>query len=65
MIDKDNHMKICHLFNEVLNDLEEQYRGANFERGYFKTVKGRGIDERQKQYIHNYRIKLNDLLKEV
>jgi len=65
MLDKESHMKICNLFNEVLKDLEKEYRSANFEYGNFNVVKGREITEQERQYIHQYRVKLNQLLKEI
>lgn len=65
MLDKEKHMKVCNLFNEVLNDLEKEYRGANFEWGTSDLVKGRGIRESERQHIHKYRVKLNELLKEI
>lgn len=64
MLLKEDHMKICDLFNEVLNELEREYVGANLEWGTLNTVKGRGITEEEKQRLHSYRVRMNDLLKE-
>ena len=64
MLNKDDHMKICNLFNEVLNELESEYVSANLEWG-LETVKGRGVTEKERQRIHEYRVRLNQLLKEI
>lgn len=65
MLNHESHMRICDLFNEVLGDLEGQYRGSNFEYGVRNLVKGRGIKEGERQQIHAYRVRLNDLLRSI
>lgn len=64
-MDKDNHMKICSIFNEALDELESEYRSGNFEYGTSHTVKGRGITEKEKQHLHSYRVRMNELLKSI
>ena len=64
-MDKENHMKICEIFNEVLNDLEGEYRGGNLEYGTRNLVKGRGITVKEKDHLHEYRARLNNLLRSI
>ena len=65
MITKEQHMGVCEIFNEVLNELESQYRGSNFEYGSHGLVKGRGIRESEKQHLHSYRSRMNEILKSI
>lgn len=52
----DDYKKICDLFNEILDELKNEYEGLNLEYGTL------GITEEQRQYLHQYRVKLNELL---
>lgn len=52
----DDYKKVCDLFNEILDELKSEYEGLNIEYGIL------GITEEQRQYLHQYRVKLNELL---
>ena len=62
-VEKDEYMKVCKILNEVLDELEREYASANTEWGTLDLVKGRGITEKERIHLHQYRVRMNELFK--
>lgn len=60
MYEKTTHQQVVDLFNEVLDALKAEYGAYNSERGEMR-VNSDGITERERQRLHSYRVRLNDI----
>lgn len=54
------HKQVVDLFNEVLAELKKEYAGWNCEMGNFNVDKD-GITEDERQKLHQYRERLNQI----